>query len=134
MPTRPPDLGNVRFIFDDQFIHFIAIIVQKNFVQTVRAVEISMGIPVPSINLPPSPRLGAARDIASAFTIVSTLSSIFNSEVLQVLIDAIPVLEQVAEQLDLNTAFAQGGLRRRLARRGPLVTKYVISFTGRGFS
>jgi len=131
--SKTPGLGECMFHIDKQFIHFIAIIVQKNFVQTVRAVEISLGIPVPGINLPPSPRLGAARDIASAFTIVSTLSSIFNPEVLQVLIDAIPVFEQVAEQLDLNTAFAQGGLRRRLARRGVLVTKYVTSFTGRGF-
>ena len=133
MPARPLDLANVRFIFDKQFIHFIAIIVQKNFVQTVRAVEICMGIPVPGIKSPSSPRLGAAKNVTSAFAIAATLSSIFNSEVLQVLTDAIPVFEQVAEQLDLNTAFAEGGLRWLLSRRRALVTKYVISFTGRGF-
>jgi len=133
MPTRPLDLGIVRFIFDKQFIHFIAIIVQKNFVQTVRAVEISMGIPVPGINSPPSPRLGTAKNVTSAFAIAATLSSIFNSEVLQVLTDAAPVFEQVARQLDLNTAFAQGGLRWRLSRRRALVTKFIISFTRRGF-
>jgi hypothetical protein len=61
------------------------------------------------------------------------LSSIFNPEVLQVLNDAAPIFEQVARQLELNTAFAQGGLRLRLSRRRALVTKYVISSPGRGF-
>ena len=132
MPIRPPDLGNVRFIFDKQFIHLIAIIVQKNFVQTVRAVEISMGVPVPGINSPPS-RLAAPRDVTSAFTIAANLSSIFNSEVLQVLIDTAPVFEQVARQLDLNTTFVQENLRWTLSRKKGLVTKYAISFAGKGY-
>ena len=132
MPIRPPDLGNVRFIFDKQFIHLIAIIVQKNFVQTVRAVEISMGVPVPGINSPPS-RLAAARNVTSAFTTAANLSSIFNSEVLQVLIDTAPVFEQVARQLDLNTTFVQENLRWTLSRKKGLVTKYAISFAGKGY-
>lgn len=134
MPTRLPDLGNVGLIFD-QFIYTYvsAIIVQKNFVQTVRAVEISLCIPVPDINPPSSSRLSAAENVTSAFAVASTLSSIFNPEVLQVLNDAAPIFEQVARQLELNTAFAQGGLRLRLSRRRALVTKYVISSPGRGF-
>ena len=132
MPIRPPDLGNVRFIFDKQFFHLIVIIVQKNFVQTVRAVEISMGVPVPGINSPPS-RLAAARNVTSAFTTAANLSSIFNSEVLQVLIDTAPVFEQVARQLDLNATFVQENLRWTLSRKKGLVTKYVISFAGKGF-
>ncbi|KIM44393.1 glycoside hydrolase family 5 protein [Hebeloma cylindrosporum] len=98
---------------------------QKNFVQTVRAVEISLGIPVPGLKCPPSPRLSAANNVTSAFGMVSTLSSIFNPEVLRVLVDAVPVFEQVARQLRLNTAFSQGGLRRRLSRRKALVTNFM---------
>jgi len=91
----------------------------------VRAVEIALGIPVPGIVLSPSPRLGTANNVASAFAITANLSSILNSEVRQVLIDAAPIFEQVARQLGLNTAFAQGGLRWRLSCRRALVTKYV---------
>jgi len=116
-----------------KFTHFILIVVQKNFVQTVRAVEIFLGIPVPGFNPLSSARLGAAQNVTSAFTIAATMSSIFNTEVMQVLADAAPIFQQVAMQLSLNTAFAKGGLRWHLSRRRALVTKYVISFAGKGF-
>ena len=133
MPTWLPDFGNVRFIFDKQFTHFIAIIVEKNFVQTVRAVELVLGILVPGISSPPSPSLDAVKNVTSAFAIASTLSSIStNPEVQQVLKDAALIFEQVAKQLGLNTTFAQGGLGW-LSRRSASVTKYVISPPGRGF-
>jgi glucan endo-1,6-beta-glucosidase len=104
-------------------------VVQKNFVQTVRAVEIALGIPVPGIDLSPSPRLGAANNVTSAFAITASLSSICNAEVQQVLADATSIFEKIAIQLKLNTAFAKGSLRRRLSRRTALVTKYVTAFT-----
>ena len=114
------------------FTHFIAIVVQKNFVQTVRAVELALGIPVPSISSPPSLTLGATKNVTSAFAVAPTLSSIFNSKVLQVLIDAAPIFAQVVRQLGLSTTLAQGGLSSRLSSSRALVTKYVISFVGRG--
>jgi len=134
MPTKPPTLESVRFTVDKKIhpFHF-DFIVQKNFVQTVRAVEISLGIPVPGFNPLSSPRLGVALNVTSAFTIAATLSSIFNTEVTQVLADAAPIFQQVARQLGLNTAFAEGGLRWRLSRRSALVTKYVISFAGKRY-
>ncbi|KIM44396.1 glycoside hydrolase family 5 protein [Hebeloma cylindrosporum] len=100
---------------------------QKNFVQTVRAVEISLGIPVPDLNSPALPRLRDANNVTSAFAIVANSSSVFSSEVLQVLVDAAPVFEQVARQLTLNTDFALGGLRCHLSRRRTLITNFMDS-------
>ncbi|KAF8184464.1 glycoside hydrolase family 5 protein [Pholiota molesta] len=95
---------------------------QVNFVQTVRAVELALGIPVPGIN---SPSFDSAGNATAALSGVSTLASIFNSEVRQVLHDAIPVLAQVAKQLDLNMEFAHGGLASILKARQPLVTTFM---------
>jgi hypothetical protein len=97
-------------------------VVQVNFVQTVRAVELALGIPIPGIN---SPSFDSAGNATSALSGVSTLASIFNSEVRQVLHDAIPILAQVAKQLGLNMEFAHGGLASILKARQPLVTTYV---------
>lgn len=97
-------------------------VVQVNFVQTVRAVELALGIPVPGVN---SPSFDSAGNATAALSGISTLASIFNSEVRQVLLDAIPVLAQVAKQLDLNMEFAHGDLGSILRARKPLVTTYV---------
>lgn len=96
---------------------------QTNFVQTVRAVELALGIPVPGRS--PFAGFNSAVNVTSAFSTATTLSSIFNSEVRQVLLDAIPILAQVTRQLSVNTAFAQGGLRSLLAARRPLVTTFM---------
>ncbi|KAF8909279.1 glycoside hydrolase family 5 protein [Gymnopilus junonius] len=93
---------------------------QVNFVETVRAVELILGIPVPGVSSFFEFQL--APNVAAAFSTASNLTSIFNSEVRQVLIDTIPVLAHVAAQLGLNTDFDDGGLRFSLAERKPLTT------------
>jgi len=95
---------------------------QVNFVQTVRAVELALGIPVPGITHAPS---SSAGNVTTALSGTSTLSSIFNAEVRQVLLDAVPILVQVSEQLNLNTVFSQNGLGSRLRARQPLVTTFM---------
>ncbi|KDR80884.1 hypothetical protein GALMADRAFT_60653 [Galerina marginata CBS 339.88] len=96
---------------------------QKNFVETVRAVELTLGIRVPGVS--PLAEFNSAANVTSAFSTATTLSSIFNSEVRDVLRDAIPILVEVTRQLSVNTAFAQEGLRSSLAARRPLITTFM---------
>ncbi|KAF8872215.1 glycoside hydrolase superfamily [Gymnopilus junonius] len=105
---------------NSQFSNHISLIVQVNFVETVRAVELILGIPVPGVSSFFEFQL--APNVAAAFSTASNLTSIFNSEVRQVLIDTIPVLAHVAAQLGLNTDFDDGGLRFSLAEKKPLTT------------
>ncbi len=123
--SQTPGLGGctkIIFFLMIRYSHRFFSTVQVNFVQTVRAVELSLGIPVPGITHAPSSN---AANASAAFSGTSTLSSIFNAEVRQVLLDAIPILAQVSEQLGLNTEFTKNGLGSRLKARPPLVTTYV---------
>lgn len=104
-------------------IHVSHFSVQTNFVQVVRAVELALGIPVPGIS--PFSGFESANDIASSLSGVAKLSSIFNSEVQQVLRDAGPVLVQVSKQIKLDITLA--ALRSLLSKRKSLVTTFVHS-------
>ncbi|KAF8957115.1 glycoside hydrolase family 5 protein [Flammula alnicola] len=77
------------------------------------------------VTFSPSAGLASASNVTAALSTAATLSSVFNSQVRQVLFDAIPVLAQVAEQLSLNMVFAEGGLRSFLHARKPLVTTFM---------
>jgi hypothetical protein len=96
-------------------------LVQKNFVQVIRAVELTLGIPPVSGQVPPI--LASQVNVASALSAAATLQNIFNPEVCKVLKDAAPIFAQVAQQLVLNTRFEPGGLRSILQQRTALVTK-----------
>ena len=123
--NQTPGLGGcmkITLFFMKNNLTDIFFVVQVNFVQTVRAVELSLGIPIPGITNAPSSN---AANVSAALSGTSTLSSIFNAEVRQVLLDSIPILAQVSEQLGLNTEFTQNGLGSRLRARSPLVTTYV---------
>ena len=56
-------------------------------------------------NIPPG-NVSAAADATSGLSCVSTLSAIFNPEVLQVLEDAMLILVEVVEQLSLNMIYS----------------------------
>lgn len=96
--------------------------VQKNFVKTVRAVELSLGIPVPGAGF--SLTVSASANFTSAISAAANANSntIFTPEVKAALKDAIPILVEVSLQLGLG--FDLGAL---LHSREPLVTKYVFS-------
>ena len=104
-----------------QSIYLMVSSVQVNFVQTVRAVELALGIPVPETS--PPGNVSAAGDATSGLSCVSTFSAIFNPEVLQVLENAIPILVEVVEQLSLNMVYSRIGLGLHLRAKLPLVTK-----------
>lgn len=96
---------------------------QKNFVQVIRAVELTLGIPPVSGEVPPI--LASQVNVSSALSAAATLQNIFNPEVCKVLKDAAPIFAQVAQQLILNTRFELGGLRSILQQRTALVTNFM---------
>jgi len=75
--------------------------VQKNFVSTMRAVELALGIYVPplSFNVSASVSNNFTASLSSASS-----ASIFSSEVQSALADAIPILAQIGAQYDLQDA------------------------------
>ncbi|OCH93675.1 glycoside hydrolase family 5 protein [Obba rivulosa] len=74
---------------------------QKNFVQTVRAVELILGIPVPGLQLDAKV---TTSNFTSAITSV-TESNVFNSEVTAALLDAVPILIELGTELAVPEIF-----------------------------
>ncbi|PPQ63116.1 hypothetical protein CVT24_005827, partial [Panaeolus cyanescens] len=96
---------------------------QKHFVQTVRAVELSLGVPVPGTT--PAGIITSATNVSEALTTASTKTSLFNADVLAALVDAVPMFTYVVEQLGLNIVLETNGLRDAMAARSPLVTTFM---------
>ena len=102
-------------------------VVDKNFVQTVRAVEHSLGI---SDSLPGLISIrdnGNPLNATQAIAITATLTSILTSEVCKVLQEAVPIILQIALELKINLAFEQNGLGSFLSTRRSLVTTCVLN-------
>lgn len=107
-----------HFWFMLGYVHIIAnrYIVQKNFVQVVRAVEVVLGITVPGL----PPQSFHTSNFTAALVQASKLS-IFSQEVRSVLLDTAPILQGVAIQLSLDLLHFSPS--KGLA---PLTTKCVL--------
>lgn len=83
--------------------------VQKEFVDTVRAVELTLGIPVPGLTLDTKV---TTTNFTEALGQVANTSTIFNANVKQALAEAAPMLVELAIQLAvpalLDTSLASG--------------------------
>lgn len=94
---------------------------QKEFVDTVRAVELTLGIPVPGLSL--DTQINTS-NFTEALGQVASLSTIFNSNVREALAAAAPMLVDLAVQLSvpalLDTSLASG-----LPSRNTLVTTFM---------
>lgn len=100
--------------------------VQKNFVKVVRAVEFALGVPVNGTT--PLSNFSSSRNATMSLMMASTTQrGRLDTEVLHVLAEIVPILTQVARQLDLNLDLDQKDLRRSVSTREPLVTKCVFS-------
>ena len=93
-------------------------IVQKHFVQVVRAVEIAIGIHVPGfestvMNLP------VAANIEAALKSIS----VFDEEVSSVLVEASPIITKIATQLGIRGILGFSRPRKPNFPSEPLFTK-----------
>lgn len=104
----------------------MAYVVDKNFVQTVRAVEHALGIPNSFPGLP-SVDIGVRLNVTEAIATIATVSSPLSFEVSQVLLDSIPIIIQIALELNFHLTFGSDEWRSSLTTSNPLVTKYGLN-------
>lgn len=104
--TKTPGLGDCTLSHCSACETFmlIALTVQKNFVKTVRAVELGLGLSVPGVTLtglsddgPKNVTHGLTRAIGAG---------IFSPEVRAALKDAIPILATIAPRLKISGKFS----------------------------
>ena len=131
LPKRP-DWANVRPPIHStlKFSKWIMFTVEKNFVQTVRAVEHSLGFSDSLPGLAPWDN-GNPLNVTQSIATTATLSSFLDSEVCKVLQEAVPIILQIAFELNINLVFEQDGLGSFLSTRRSLVTTYVLNSTQR---
>lgn len=104
-------------MFIDNLDFDVFIPVQKNFVQTVRAIELTLGISVPGLLFDYST---SSTNFTAA--LADTCSSpMFNDEVVAAITDAIPILLQIAFQYDIGGLFTSSPFQCK--GKPPLVTK-----------
>lgn len=97
--------------------------VEKNFVQTIRAVEYSLSIADSLPGLTLDLTNGKPSNVTQALAMTATLSSVLSSEVCTVLQEAIPIVLEIALELNINLGFGQDGLGSCLSSKRPLVSK-----------
>lgn len=73
---------------------------QKNFVQMIRAIELTLGIPVTSSNFPASVSPSVSNNFTAAL-IATTSAPMFSKEVQVALLEAIPILLEIGEAFGL---------------------------------
>lgn len=98
---------------------------EKNFVQTIRAVEHSLGFPDSLPGLSSVLNNGESHNATQALAATATLSTILSSEVCQVLQEAIPIILEIALELSINLVFGQDELGSSLSARRPLVSNFM---------
>ncbi|TFY74678.1 hypothetical protein EWM64_g9334 [Hericium alpestre] len=94
---------------------------QKNFVKTVRAIELLLGIPVPGHQLD-LPAAQISLDLTSA---VSKTTGLFNAEVAQALSAALPILLSMEAELGLSDILDIGKAKGRGGRWTALTTSFM---------
>ncbi|KIK98196.1 glycoside hydrolase family 5 protein [Paxillus rubicundulus Ve08.2h10] len=93
---------------------------QQNFVQTVRAVELVLGVSVPDMSLGFSASASTSNFTAALGT--ASTASVFNSEVQSVLKDAIPILLEIGNQCGLEVALTFAPFK---TSRPPITTNFM---------
>jgi len=99
----------------------------KNFVKTIRAVEYSLGISgsFPEFDSPPVDTATCSCSNATESIATTATFSFLTSEVCDVLQEAIPIILQIALDLEINLVFEQDGLSSFLSSRNQLITTFM---------
>lgn len=98
--------------FPHVYLFTYSLKVQKNFVFTVRAVEVALGIPIPGVTSDGS-RQFQSRNASDTIIQVASDPSV-GAEVGRALLDAAPILLQVIQQLGISVGVEQGAGREAL--------------------
>jgi len=93
---------------------------QKNFVATVRAVELVLGIDVPFMTLDVS--ASVSNNFTAALSAACS-STIFTPEVQSALADAVPILLEIGVQYELQTILEESSFRKQ--SNSPLMTNFM---------
>ncbi|KAG8221111.1 glycoside hydrolase family 5 protein [Butyriboletus roseoflavus] len=91
---------------------------QVNFVQTVRAVELTLGIPVPGMSL----NVATSTTNFTAALSDACSSPLFNAQVAAALKDAVPILLEIAHECGIDAEFTSSSFR---SDRSSLVTTFM---------
>ncbi|KAJ8588372.1 glycoside hydrolase family 5 protein [Rhizopogon salebrosus TDB-379] len=94
---------------------------QKNFVSTMRAVELALGISVPSMSLSVSASLS---NNFTATLSAASLNTIFTGEVQSALADAVPILAEIGVQYGLQTVLEASPFKKPPSC-APLVANFM---------
>ncbi|KAG2143787.1 glycoside hydrolase family 5 protein [Suillus bovinus] len=94
---------------------------QENFVQIVRAVELTLGISVPSSNLSVSVSASVSNNFTAALSETS-LETIFPAEVQAALSEAVPIIMGIGATYGLQTIFEASPFKKSGT---PLVTNFM---------
>ena len=89
--------------------------VQVNFVQTVRAVELTLGIPIPGMSL----NISMSSTNFTAALSDACSSPLFNAQVAAAIEDAIPIILDIAFECELGSVFTSSPFK---SDRSSLVT------------
>ncbi|KAG1771068.1 glycoside hydrolase family 5 protein [Suillus placidus] len=94
---------------------------QENFVQTIRAVELTLGISVPSSNLSVSVSASVSNNFTAALNETSS-ATIFSAEVQAALSEAVPIIVRIGAAYGLQTIFEASPFKQS---RTPLVANFM---------
>lgn len=123
MQPRLLGMATVSCVFHRNLLPLTPPIVQKNFVKTIRAVELLLGIPVPGESLGFKPTGTNFTDVLNTAA-SSSGSGIFTSEIKSVLKDAVPILAGIGFELAIPAIFNfQLPSAPVHSQRAPLVAK-----------
>jgi len=96
-------------------------VVQENFVQIIRAVELTLGISVPSSNLSLSVPASVSNNFTAAL-IETSSATIFSAQVQAALLEAVPIIMGIGVTYGLQTIFEASPFKQSGT---PLVAKWV---------
>jgi glucan endo-1,6-beta-glucosidase len=120
--AQTPDYGTCMY-YSSLFNRTLMVphTVQKNFVSTMRAIELALGIPVSSMSL------NVSASLSNNFTATLSAASsntIFTAEVRSALADAVPILAEIGVQYGLQTVLESSPFKKP-SSCVPLVAKLV---------
>ena len=122
--TQTPGLGDCkRASHSRRSTHALNLVVQKNFVKTVRAVEWLIGVDVPGC--PALEGTPNTKNLGERLTQASTMDTpgLFTPQVIEALKTSFPSLLYIAEELEWVIDFSA------CEGRQPIMTKFVFTFS-----